>query len=493
MTDDALLARLWNTYTHRNFRLDAIDRDLSLNRDEALKAIQQIEALKDKPPQNGLKLKSIGGGFFKVIRSAQNDGDTPKGLPLTGQNEAVTGEVCVGFSDRSAENSQNAPDNADAGKIRGLLLPIRERKGKTVGIIKTAGDKNASGGSNLWGWQYEARLPQEWIRLLNQGRVIVPGAFEKTESETKGHYRYSHRKGGWRGASLIICDGDVIKGVEFDDEGNDKNPTGIEAFTDPQTLFELLPNLDKEAYAIGHSVNSLSTEKPPPHVRTRIAFLLETPITDEQDYTWLLQGLALIYPIISAGRQPAQPVYGNAANRRTINDGKLVELDEPFTSRIFGNVLSDARVAEIIGYAETEQRQIDEEANANRDTEAGNNSGTYDGERIALTDWLNRHGVTIKGERQGPTHDNKITTMYHVKCPWEGEHTEAFGVRDTAVFVDPADNRWCFNCFHAHCEHRGWEDYRAKIAPKPPLNDRRNANPAMRMAYDINRKARYGN
>ena len=488
MTDDALLARLWNRYTHRNFRLDAIARDLSLSREDAQATIHQLNTLKDQPPQNGLKLKSIGGGFFKVIRSPQSD------IPLTDANEAVLGQSEAFLSSTDSENSQNAPDNADAGKIMGLLLPIRKQKGETLGIIKTASDKNASGGKNLWGWQYKARLPQEWIRLLDQGRVIVPGTFEKTESETKGHYRYSHRKGGWRGASLIICDGDVIKGVEFDDEGNDKNPRGIEAFADPQTLFDLLPNLYQEAYAIGHSVNSLSTAKPPPHVRTRIAFLLQTPITDEQNYTWLLQGLALIYPIISAGRQPAQPVYGNAANRRTINDSELVELDEPFTSRIFGNVLSDARVAEIIGYAEAEQCQIDEEANANRNTEAGNDSETYDGKRIALTDWLNRHGVTIKGERQGPTHDNKITTMYHVKCPWENEHTEAFGVRDTAVFVDPTDEKWSFNCFHAHCKGRGWKDFRAKVAPqdryeKPTVTHR--YLPSKRIGYLGSKKGRY--
>ena len=200
-----LLKLLWETYKDRLFSENAIGRDLSLNHTEQQTVIHQINELENQPPKNGLRIKSVGSGIFKVIRTEPNDSDSGKGKPLIGQNEAVTGEISKGFSDGSAENPQNCPehdpDNADAGKIMGLLLPIRKQKGETLGIIKTASDKNASGGKNLWGWQYEARLPQEWIRLLDQGRVIVPGTFEKTESDTKGHYRYSHRKGGWRSAS----------------------------------------------------------------------------------------------------------------------------------------------------------------------------------------------------------------------------------------------------------------------------------------------------
>ena len=85
----------------------------------------------------------------------------------------------------------------------------------------------------------------------------------------------------------------------------------------------------------------------------------------------------------------------------------------------------------------------------------------YDGEIVELTDWLKAYGVTIHDTR-----DHNGNLMYLVDCPWENEHTQDFGHKDTAVFVDATDNKWCFNCFHAHCEHRGWEDYRAKVAPK---------------------------
>lgn len=88
----------------------------------------------------------------------------------------------------------------------------------------------------------------------------------------------------------------------------------------------------------------------------------------------------------------------------------------------------------------------------------------YDSERVDLTDWLESHGVNVIDTRtyQG-------NTMYLVPCPWESEHTEDFGAKDTAVFVDPTDGRWCFNCFHAHCEGRGWEDYRAQVAPRDTM------------------------
>ena len=56
--------------------------------------------------------------------------------------------------------------------------------------------------------------------------------------------------------------------------------------------------------------------------------------------------------------------------------------------------------------------------------------------------------------------------MYLVTCPWENEHTESFGAKDTAVFVDPQSEQWAFHCFHEHCARRGWEDFRAKVTPR---------------------------
>lgn len=85
----------------------------------------------------------------------------------------------------------------------------------------------------------------------------------------------------------------------------------------------------------------------------------------------------------------------------------------------------------------------------------------YDGEPAELTVWLRAHRVIIRDTRN---HEGNL--VYFVDCPWENEHTQDFGHKDTAVFVDPIDGKWCFNCFHAHCNHRGWKEFRAKVAPR---------------------------
>ena len=86
-----------------------------------------------------------------------------------------------------------------------------------------------------------------------------------------------------------------------------------------------------------------------------------------------------------------------------------------------------------------------------------------------LTDWLANHNIRILGTRDyNPNGTTRL--MYLVSCPWESEHTESFGAKDTAVWVDPETGKWAFNCFHDHCEGRGWEDYRSKIAPRDTIN-----------------------
>ena len=86
---------------------------------------------------------------------------------------------------------------------------------------------------------------------------------------------------------------------------------------------------------------------------------------------------------------------------------------------------------------------------------------SYDGEPVDLTSWLKLHDVTIHETRN---HNGNL--MYLVDCPWSEQHTQDFGHKDTAVFVDPTDGKWCFNCFHDHCELQSWEDYRQAVAPQ---------------------------
>ena len=100
-----------------------------------------------------------------------------------------------------------------------------------------------------------------------------------------------------------------------------------------------------------------------------------------------------------------------------------------------------------------------------------------------LSDWLGFHDVTIHDIRHGPCQGG-TAEMLLVTCPWDAEHTQDFGAKDTAVFEDPTGGKWCFNCFHAYCEGRGWEDYRQAVAPRETYQPRRKPyTPTRRRLY----------
>ena len=55
---------------------------------------------------------------------------------------------------------------------------------------------------------------------------------------------------------FVCADGDNIKDVEFDDDGNDKNPNGIETLDRKKgCLSKKFPTLVKKAYGVGESPN----------------------------------------------------------------------------------------------------------------------------------------------------------------------------------------------------------------------------------------------
>ena len=348
-----------------------------------------------------------------------------------------------------------------------LLLPLRSG----IPVFRTAQDKAGFDENRLRRWEYlPDATPRDIIQYADKGRVFVPGQFVKCR-ETQ---RFRHTKATWQGAQMIACDADQIKGVEFD-EGKDKTPGGVEAFTDPKRLLELYTALESEAYAIGHSLSSLS--KPPPHIRCRIYFVLEHSIRSETDYKWLLLGLSTVYPIISASRQPAQPVYGNAGKRRIFKDDQVQELPQPFQTRIFDNLLSAERISELIDKGK--QAELDEaaaqqgerhrEQTANRSTESTESCPVEN--QTTLTEWLSDKKNSIRGKR-----DEKYL---FVDCPWENQHTSDFGAKDTAVWEDD-DFGFCFHCLHAHCDGRGWEDYRQAVAPRENYTPRRSLATAAR-------------
>ena len=395
-----------------------------------------------------------------MVQAQPSDSDTSKGKLLINPQESLTEANTAFFDDQPPENADSGindpfPD-AENMNIGCLLLPLRSG----IPVFRTAQDKANFDERKLRGWEYlRDATPRDIIQYADAGRVFVPGQFVRC-SETQ---RFRHTKATWQGAQMIACDADQIKGVEFDNEGNDKTPGGVEAFTDPKKLLELYPALPSEAYAIGHSLSSLS--KPPPHIRCRIYFVLERSIRSETDYKWLLLGLSTAYPIISASRQPAQPVYGNAGNRRIFKEDQVQELPQPFQTRIFDNLLSAEQTSEIIDIgkqveldeAAAQQQERHREQTANRSTESCPTESCPVESQTTLTEWLTDKKISIRGER-----DKKYL---FVDCPWESQHTSDFGAKDTAVWEDD-DFGFCFHCLHEHCTGRHWQDYRQAVAPK---------------------------
>ena len=479
MNDREILDRLWEAHRETPFAYFSLPLRMNLRPQEHTAQLRVLSDLADSGEvKHGYRIKRVASAMYKLISQAQGDSDSPKGLPqaqgdsdspkvkpLINENEAVLGQSesdCLSTDGENHTSGQTDPfPDAENMNIGCLLLPLRSG----IPVFRTAQDKADFDESQLWGWEYlRDATPRDIIQYADAGRVFVPGQFVKCR-ETQ---RFRHTKATWQRTQVIGCDADQIKGVELDNEGNDKTPGGVEAFTDPKRLLELYTALPSEAYAIGHSLSSLL--KPPPHIRCRIYFVLEHSIRSETDYKWLLLGLSTVYPIISASRQPAQPVYGNAGKRRIFKDDQVQELPQPFQTRIFDNLLSAERISELIELgkqaeldeAAAQQQERHREQTANRSTESTESCPVEN--QTTLSEWLSDKKITIRGKR-----DEKYL---FVDCPWENQHTSDFGAKDTVVWED--DNfGFCFHCLHAHCSGRGWEDYRQAVAPRETYTPRR--------------------
>ena len=463
-----ILDRVWEAYQDNTIHTANLQSQLDLSDNDASVLIATLAEMADNGNiRAGYRCKRISEQSYKL--HTQDDSDSPKGKTPDLQNEAVLGQSERGFSSTDGENGENHAPGTDETfpdaenqalspnmNIGCLLMPRRSE----IPVFRSAQDKEDFDENLLWGWEYlRDTTPRDIIQYADAGRVFVPGQFVKCPEKR----RFRHTKSTWQGTQLIACDADQIKGIEFDNEGNDKTPEGVDAFTDPKRLLELYPTLQSEAYAIGHSLSSLS--KPPPHIRCRIYFVLEHSIRSETDYKWLLLGLSTVYRIISASRQPAQPVYGNAGKRRIFKDEKVQELTQPFQTRIFDNLLSAERMSALIdkgkqaeldqAAAQQRERHRENEQTSNRSDDSTESFPLEN--QTTLTKWLTDNNIPIRGKR-----DEKYL---FVDCPWENQHTSDFGAKDTAVWEDH-DFGFCFHCLHEHCKSRHWEDYRQAVAPR---------------------------
>ena len=296
----------------------------------------------------------------------------------------------------------------DEQSISGLII-------STHRTVDAASKDRAS--ESLAGWKKIDLSPCDWIKALENGHTIQPSDFAPLPDGS-----YSHKKQYWKSTRFVFADGDNFRGVETFDDGTEKNPDGIPAWTEIKVLREKFPKLKNTAYAVGQSVSSMSEDKPPAHRRYRLVFLFDKPIETVEHYQQILLRLAKEFPIIpSIERSPAQPVFGNA--RKGLNAfstcGHILSLDD-YPYRVV-----------------TESPQAASKDSIPTQT---------------LRDWLNAHRIeNTPAPEQG---------KYFVVCPRRESHTgNKQGRTDSYVWED--SKGWGFYCSHTSCEnHRTWEAFR---------------------------------
>ena len=443
------LNALWNAYRDTPFTTFSIQRTLDLSTNELTEILNLLKRMSDTgETQNRYRIKRVASTMYKLIQTQANESDS---IPLPTQKELLTAQIRESVPDQTPEKSVSLPLTEQ--KLGGLVSTSTEQL--------TRPEQKTQASKQLTAWDYQEHRPKAWIQLIDEGETICTGHFNPDDDGV-----YSHQRHLWQGTHLICTDADVFK--------QDNNDAPLQ-FQEPNRLIELYPTLTREAFAVGHSLSSLSKTKPPPHVRARITFLTELRI-DAESFSDFMRGLAQVYPIINPSLPPSQPVFGNAGHRRYV-EGDTVKVDksQQFTSSIFGNVLPADQVIELVAKG----KQLAEQAQNTAATAHGN-INSYDGETQELTIWLAKHNIPILGQRTGPCQNRGFATMYLVTCPWENEHTESFGAKDTAVFVDPPSEQWAFHCFHEHCARRGWNDFRQAIAPNSQHTTKHQHSPTKR-------------
>ena len=403
-----LLKLLWETYKDTPFSQNAIAKDLSINWENQQQIIHQLNALKNQPAQNGLKIKSVGSGIFKVIRAQASEVDPIKDLPLPPVKETLVGDLEHFSFFQRGDQSQNPQHTGNVHQLHDKLTSSPAWEAKIAEILRLSHDPEAQ----------------------STAKVKLP-AFTPSIMLHTGVMRRAVKNGDFTHTHLIQADFD--HSPDFD------------------TLFDEL-KADPHARLVFRS--------PRGNVK---ALIRVQPVNTVEEHRSAFQAVADY--CLGQG-------YGEIDSKPK-NIAALC-----FISYDPHAVLKDAA-------------PLAWELLPEQPTPPSERPDVPIEHQTTLTEWLEKHNIPIHDTRLGPTQSGRNALMLLIDCPWENQHTTDFGHKDTAVFEDPVTGKWSFNCFHAHCDGRSWEDFREKVAPKP--SEQRNASPAMRMAYDINRKARYGN
>ena len=286
-------------------------------------------------------------------------------------------------------------------------------------------------GNSLDYWTQETLEAPQWIAKLEDGKTIQPSEFSPKPDGT-----YARRGKLWKETYFVCADADNIKGVDFRDDGTDRNPDGLEPWTDKKGLSERYPNLKNEVYAVSQSVSSMSHDKGSPHRRYRLIFLFDNPITSIVHFKQIISTLIERYDVISSEeRSPVQPVFGNARE----DVGKAT---------ILGNILKLDDFPYKEPKSEPNPRQRD----------------LFGQENIEdIRDFLNRYGIAY-------TESDEPGKLF-VDCPNKDGHTGGINKpKDAYVLSD--EKGWGFYCSHASCaDKRTWDAFRESCGiPKKNLS-----------------------
>ena len=305
--------------------------------------------------------------------------------------------------------------NGKDPKFAGLIIPSHR-------VQNTDTKKRAE--DTLFGYQFVSYTAPEWIEQLENGRTIIPGAFSPKTDGT-----YTHAEKYWTSTIFILCDADHIKGVEFDDNGNDKFPNGIEPWTEDGQLSIKFPDLLKEAYAVGQSVSSMGDRFDKAHRRYRIIFHFDKPITCGKHYRQIELALAAKYPIIPPiARQPAQPTFGNARegyNKYHIT-GNILKLDD------FPYIDPEPKASS----SKTEHKPTEQ--------------------ILSLREYLDKHNISYTADTKS---DTRYPDRHFVKCPHSNKHTDSI-CREKDAFTWDDGKGFAFYCSHASCGQNTWEQFK---------------------------------
>lgn len=296
------------------------------------------------------------------------------------------------------------------------------------------------------GWERGEFEIHRWINCHRRGYTAVAG--EMIACGRTG--RLTHGEPLWRGTSwgfLDLDNDDILL--------EDSVPV-----TDPRAIHVIDPEVDNLLFAIAESVSSRwETEdgviQP---ARWHGVFCLEQPVTDRDDYRYLLTGMqATLKSMTGKERNPAQPCFGNGRA-----DAYVVEMENVISTQMTAELIRlgkslSGRFKEPVGKAERRTSSAVPAVSAGPAVPIGRFRGErirrdYDGiEPIALRAFCERWQVPIY---EGGIRHGDGGWIYYIPCPFVRSHDNMKSPNEAFLRVYP-DRTFTFRCFHQSCQDRG--------------------------------------